>query len=43
MQDIITSLEAKRAEARKGGGKRRIDAQHEKRETDGSRANRCSL
>ena len=30
MQDIITSLEAKRAEARKGGGKRRIDAQHEK-------------
>jgi propionyl-CoA carboxylase beta chain len=30
MQDIIASLEAKRAEARKGGGKRRIDAQHEK-------------
>ena len=30
MQDIITSLQAKRAEARKGGGKRRIDAQHEK-------------
>ncbi|MBT5913825.1 MAG: acyl-CoA carboxylase subunit beta [Rhodospirillaceae bacterium] len=30
MHDIITSLEAKRAEARKGGGKRRIDAQHEK-------------
>ena len=30
MQDIITSLQAKRTEARKGGGKRRIDAQHEK-------------
>jgi propionyl-CoA carboxylase beta chain len=30
MHDIITSLENKRAEARKGGGKRRIDAQHEK-------------
>ena len=30
MQDIITSLEAKRGEARKGGGKRRIDAQHKK-------------
>ena len=28
MQDIIASLEAKRGEARKGGGKRRIDAQH---------------
>ena len=30
MQDIIASLEAKRGEARKGGGKRRIDAQHKK-------------
>jgi propionyl-CoA carboxylase beta chain len=30
MQDIIASLEAKREEAREGGGKRRIDAQHKK-------------
>ena len=30
MQDIIASLEAKREEAREGGGKRRIDVQHKK-------------
>ena len=30
MQDIIASLEAKREEAREGGGKRGIDAQHKK-------------
>ncbi|MBM3520424.1 MAG: methylmalonyl-CoA carboxyltransferase, partial [Alphaproteobacteria bacterium] len=28
MQEILEKLEAKRAEARAGGGQRRIDAQH---------------
>ena len=30
MQNIIEALEARRAEARLGGGQRRIDAQHKK-------------
>ncbi|MBT7942091.1 MAG: methylmalonyl-CoA carboxyltransferase, partial [Alphaproteobacteria bacterium] len=30
MQDIIRELDKKRARAREGGGKRRIDAQHAK-------------
>ena len=30
MQDIVQKLEAKRAQARLGGGERRIDAQHAK-------------
>ena len=30
MNDILTELENRRAEARLGGGKKRIDAQHAK-------------
>ena len=30
MNDILTELEKRRAEARLGGGQRRIDAQHAK-------------
>ena len=33
MQDIIDQLEAKREQARLGGGQKRIDKQHSQRES----------
>jgi propionyl-CoA carboxylase beta chain len=41
MKDILEQLEDRRASARLGGGERRIEAQHAKRQADRARAHRA--